>query len=611
MMFNNIIYFIIVLVIFNTNFPEHPPEDSFLFSITMMIVTWLIFACYCYLGFGGILRRFDHSRASAGQLTHQYYRLTAKLSILSIFLFALAVYLFNLKYWLQWIPGFERSSLLQGTAALSLFLTYLGTIWYFGHPAQSLIFRARIKRSSFIFSHFRLNLPILFPWMILSLVYDLLALTPWAGPGGYLNTLQGQLIFLISFLAILMVFMPGFIQHWWGCKPLGHSEKSRQLEEFLHGKGFKYRHLLRWPIFEGKMMTAGIMGILPSYRYILISDSLLDVLSISELKGVLAHEMGHAKYRHLLFYLVFFVGFMVISFGLSDLLFYLLYTHPFFLDIMNGKQSQGTNLFYLILSIPMLFTLLVYFRYVMGFFMRNFERQADLYSGVTMGTPEPVISSLEKIALLSGKTRDLPSWHHFSIRERVEYLWRTLKEPDLVRRHNRFIGIAILIYLVSLGGVGYALNFSPMKQYLTYSLIGKVINQQLLNEPDNIDLYQNLAMVYQHTGKYGEAIRAYEKIIDLDPNQAIALNNLAWLLVTAPDETMRDKARALDLAKRATSIEKSPVFLDTLAEAYYLNHQNQAAVATIKQAIALAKKNREYYEKQLEKFLSSSERNIH
>jgi len=116
-----------------------------------------------------------------------------------------------------------------------------------------------------------------------------------------------------------MVVMPKFIQYWWGCKPLASSERGRQLDLFLRQMRFKYRTLLTWPIIEGRMMTAGIMGIVPRYRYILVTDSLLETLSLEELKAVLAHEMGHAKYRHLLFYILFFVGFMVVSFGLSDL----------------------------------------------------------------------------------------------------------------------------------------------------------------------------------------------------------------------------------------------------------------------------------------------------
>ncbi|MBW1852272.1 MAG: peptidase M48, partial [Deltaproteobacteria bacterium] len=83
--------------------------------------------------------------------------------------------------------------------------------------------------------------------------------------------------------------------------------------------------------------------------------------------------------------------------------------------------------------------MVIYFRYVMGFFMRNFERQADLYSSVIMESPGATVSSLEKVAYFSGKTRDLPSWHHFSIRERIDFLMKTRENPGLIRRHNRFV----------------------------------------------------------------------------------------------------------------------------------------------------------------------------
>jgi len=599
MMFNNIIYLIIVLLIFNIYYPDNTSEKSFLFSFAMLFLTWLIFAGYCRLGFRALQKRLNYwirTGQNDGRPTAQYQGLIVKLSVLSIFSFALAIYLFDLKYWLKLIPGVEQFSVLQGLLALSLFFLYLSTIWYFAHAVYKTIFRVEITRRSFILSNFRFNLPILFPWIVLSAVYDLVALSPWAEPGSLFNSVEGQIIFFAGCITLLMVFMPGVIQYWWGCKPLKASEKTGQLEAFLRDKGFKYRHLLRWPIFEGRMMTAGIMGIVPRYRYILITDSLLEILSTQELEAVLAHEMGHARYCHLPFYGLFFLGFMVLSFGLSDLFFYLFYAHPFSIKMFSGMDLKAVNLFYLILSIPMLMTLLVYFRYVMGFFMRNFERQADLYSAVIMDTCKHIISSLEKIAYLSGKSRDLPSWHHFSIRERVEYLWRTIRHPGLIRRHNRFVAFSFAIYLFCVVGLGYFLNFSTTKQHLTYLMVG-----------NNIALNQNLAMIYHQMGKYQEAIRTYERIIDMDPRQVVSLNNLAWLLVTATHEELRNERRALDLAKKAVIMERSPVFLDTLAEAYYANGLVREAVETIEEAITVATENREYYKRQLQKFLASSQ----
>jgi Zn-dependent protease with chaperone function len=604
-MFNNIIYFIVVLLIFNINYPGNTPANSLPLTLIMLFLSWLVFAGYCRWGFGSLQKRFHNWITDDGGVTSQYQGLTVRLSVLAIFLFALVTYLLNLKYWLRLIPGFERFSVLQGILALSLFMFYLGTIWYFAYPAYKALFGTGITRESFVRSNIKFNLPILFPWIVLSLVYDLIALSPWAGPGGFLNTAGGQIIFFAIFLTLLMIFLPGFIHYFWGCTPIKASEKGRELEVFLREKGFKYRHLLNWPIFEGKMMTAGIMGIVSRYRYILVTDSLLELLSLEELKAVLAHEMGHVKYRHLYFYILFFVGFMVISFGLSDVFLYFIYAHPLFINMISDTDSKTINLFYLILSVPMLLTLFIYFRYIMGFFMRNFERQADLYSAVAMGTPRPAISALERIALFSGKIRDLPSWHHFSIKERVDTLWRAIKDPGLIKRHNRFMAVSFLVYLVCMAGLGYSLNFGPIKRDLNYSFLEKTLKQEILKKPGDLALYQALAMIYHQKEKYKNAIETYERIISLDPDQPESLNNLAWLLVTAPDEELRDKKRSLILAKKAVLLERSSVFLDTLAEAYYVNGFIPEAVKTIEEAIAIAKENRGYYEKQLKKFLGA------
>lgn len=412
---------------------------------------------------------------------------------------------------------------------------------------------------------------------MLSLLFDLLSLTPWSAPDSFLNSSTGQITFFAGFLVVLMIFMPLVVQYWWGCSPLDPSEKVRALKEFLRDEGFRYRALLKWPIFQGRMMTAGIMGVVARYRYILVTNGLMEILSTEELKGVLAHEMGHAKYRHLIFYMVFFFGFMILSFGLFDLCVYFIAGQPFFIDVLESAESQATTLFYLAVSLPILIAMVVYFRFVMGFFMRNFERQADLFSASTMGSSAPTIMSLEKIALLSGKSRDLPSWHHFSIRERVDYLERSAKEPGLVKRHNRFVAVSIVVYLVAIAGIGYFFNFGPVQEKIGF-------------------------------WKMEQEMQAYERIIQMDPGQSVAYNNLAWYLATSPYEVLKDPTRAIVLAKRAVEIEPLPMYLDTLAEAYYSDGQYEKAVEVIKEAISGAKERREYYEEQLKKFLEAMER---
>lgn len=604
-MFENVIYFIVVILIFTMNHTDKVAEISLPFSFFISFALWAVFSLYSWWRFKGLRKRLLLGPINQGLLTMQYRRLITRLSILAIFLFALHVYLLNLKYWLEKIAGFDRFTVLPGIVALSLFLVYLGTIWYYAYPSYKATVGTLITRRSFVLSNLKITVPILFPWVVLSFVYDVILLTSWAGPGSLLSSGPGQVVFFGGFLSILMIFMPLFIRFFWGCAPLKASDKARSLEAFLDSSGFKYSRLLRLPIFQERMMTAGIMGLVPRYRYILITDSLMDALSVEELKAVLAHEMGHGKYRHMLFYILFFIGYMALSPGLFDIFFYLLASHPFFMEAGSGNETGIANIFHLSLSIPMLLSLLIYFRFIMGFFMRHFERQADLYSAVTMGTPMLTISALEKIGIAGGKIRDLPSWHHFSIKKRVDCLLRLRRDPGVVKKHNRFVLLAIIGYFIFIISLVYVVNFSPVKDHFTYAFAEKALKKRLVDDPQNISIYQSLAAIYHENGKYYEAAGSYEKILDMNPNQASALNNLAWLLVTAPEEGLRDNDRALRLAKQAVAIERSPVFLDTLAEAYYVNGSIEEAIRTIKEAIALTTEDRDYYRKQLEKFMAS------
>jgi Zn-dependent protease with chaperone function len=601
-LFNNIIYFIVVLLIFNVSYSDASPDDSLLYCTAGLLFGWVVFAAYCRRCFLKIDRRIASGRRTQGALAEQYERLNLRLSVLAILLFATDIYFFSFKQWLLAVPGLSALSVVQGFLAVALFIFYLSTIWYFSWPTYRALFRVNVARRGFVLSNIRFNLPVLFPWFVLTLGYDLLSFTPWASSSAFLNSLYGQMLFFAVFLSLLVLVMPKFIQYWWGCKPIEGSEKGRHLAAFLEQNNFRYRRLLDWPIFEGRMMTAGIMGIVPRYRYILVTDALMGALSADELESVLAHEMGHARYFHLLFYVLFFVGFMVISFGLSDVYIYLAYVWSPLADIISEDDARSMTLFYLSVAIPMLLTLLIYFRYIMGFFMRHFERQADLYAATVMGTPAFIVSALEKIAYLSGKSRDMPNWHHFSIGQRVACLMKTLKVPGLAKKQNRFVLIAFLVYLVGMGTLGYYLNFGDIKTHMAYDLVTRELTRKLEEHPRNVSLAMNLAMVYQRMGKEAATMDLYEQIIHWNPNEPVALNNLAWMMLTASDLNLRNTARALVLARKAVVLEPAPQFLDTLAEAYYQNGLTDEAVQTIQAAIERTDENRAYYEAQLRKF---------
>ena len=605
-MFNNIIYFIIVLLVFSLGKSDREQAGSLLYSISMIFLLWFILAVYCRAGFKRLARSYKNGTGSGYAAI--YNRLVFRLSLISIFIFSLDVFSFDLKYCIEIIPVVGNIYIFQGVAAIFIFILYLSTIWYFAHPVSNIIFNTDIGKKAFILWNIRLNLPVVFPWLLLSIGFDFLSLSPWPVLNSFLEQPAGQILFFGIFLAIAVIFLPVLVQFFWGCRPIERSIKAESIRNFFKGMGFKYRALVDWPLLGGKMMTAGIMGIIPRFRYVMITESLMEILNPPELNAVMAHEVGHAKYYHQLLLSLLFLGFFVLLLGFSDPLLInavwnsLVYMIPG--DIKSGE-------FYaVILSVPMLLTLIIYFRFIMGFFMRHFERQADAYAALTVGDPSPIVNSLEKIAWFSGKTRDLPSWHHFSIKQRIDFLIKSHRNPELIKRHRHLVLSSCLIYLGVILSLAYILFLTPVKEHIAYGLINRVMTEEVEKKPNDVNLLMSLAMLYTEEGRPDKTVETYEKILTIDRKQPTALNNLAWLLLTTDDPDVKDIRRGLELAKAAVELKPLPEFLDTLAEAYWANGNNEMAVRIEKEAIMRDKTNNPLYRKQLEKFIKVKRLNI-
>ena len=124
--------------------------------------------------------------------------------------------------------------------------------------------------------------------------------------------------------------------------------------------------------------------------------------------------------------------------------------------------------------------------------------------------------------------------------------------------------------------------------------------------PQNPAPYVNVAQIYMATGREEEAVTYYRKLLSINPEIAVAWNNLGWLYATSKSPKVLDPAQALECALRAVSLtkESEASFLDTLAEAYYVNREYDKAVETERKAIAL-RPEEESFKKSLEKYVNA------
>jgi Flp pilus assembly protein TadD len=107
---------------------------------------------------------------------------------------------------------------------------------------------------------------------------------------------------------------------------------------------------------------------------------------------------------------------------------------------------------------------------------------------------------------------------------------------------------------------------------------------------------QTMAEVFAYKGTIlkvgGEAADAFEKAILLDPSQASALNNLAWLLATSDEERLRNPRRAVELAQRACRLMPHvSAFRGTLAVAFAASGGNSEAEEALAEAQKIGRLN--------------------
>jgi tetratricopeptide (TPR) repeat protein len=110
------------------------------------------------------------------------------------------------------------------------------------------------------------------------------------------------------------------------------------------------------------------------------------------------------------------------------------------------------------------------------------------------------------------------------------------------------------------------------------------------NNPDTLDSIKSLGFDYRGEGRLDLAIGAMRKVVELRPDDARYLNELAWFLLTAPDPAFRNPVEALGYSRRATKIQPDQGgLLNTLGLALVRNGLWEEAIATLNKAVTLDK----------------------
>lgn len=258
---------------------------------------------------------------------------------------------------------------------------------------------------------------------------------------------------------LVLALAPALVRIAWPTRPLPAGPLRDRLEHISRRLGFQCTDIWVWDTNRA-IVNAGVTGSLPWFRYVFLSDALVELLTPQEVAAVFGHEVGHMAHRHLHYF-----GFFI----LSSLLILTLVSPAIdeglgALGLLVLLEGAARASFLLELGATLLFVG-GYFLLVFGFVSRRFERQADVFgcrvascgradcpphldldgrpvSSLEASRPlalcpvgiHTFISALSSVAMLNGMKPTAWSWRHGSIARRIRFLEGLIDRPETEQR---------------------------------------------------------------------------------------------------------------------------------------------------------------------------------
>ena len=222
------------------------------------------------------------------------------------------------------------------------------------------------------------------------------------------------LAFYLPLSLVISLILGGCVTpviHNWITKvePINDPQIREKMNRLLKKSNLKCREILLVKDAKWKNANAMVMGIFQRFRFLYLTDYLIDNFSVDEIETVIGHELGHIKHKHP----EKFVLFSIIGVGA------LIGIYLFFIHYLNISFDQWE------LIVMDAIIVMIYLSLLFPLISRRFELQADSYAVELTEKPETYISALKKVAQIN----EMPSvlskgeeiiQRHPSIEHRIE-----------------------------------------------------------------------------------------------------------------------------------------------------------------------------------------------
>lgn len=437
-----------------------PPSISPSLAATLTLAGPLLIGAFAY-GTGRVMaRRAERPGEPTPGSRRLYGRLALVLDALILLAFALTIHRAEWPGAVRAIFGGRDPIVLDDALILAPFLLCLLACWWGLYPAERALRPARARGGlrGYLIRLARQSLGLILP---AALAFDLgqdVLHRAWPESDADPSV---QVALIAALGAANLLFAPALVRLSWPTRPMPAGPLRDRLERLAGRCRFRCTDILIWDT-GGNLVNAGVTGALPWFRYVLVTDALVERLDEREVEAVFGHEIGHVAHRHLPYFGLFFLGSLAVMALVADAI----ATHLTAGSRLLAGQTDPATV-QLAQATVALVCVAGYFVVVFGFLSRRFERQADVFGcrAVSCGRPAcpphadrharpeadaaparaiveelcPVgirifANALSNVADLNGITPEAHSWRHGTIRDRIAFLALSWRHGSIRRR---------------------------------------------------------------------------------------------------------------------------------------------------------------------------------
>lgn len=287
------------------------------------------------------------------------------------------------------------------------------------------------KQTAYEFFRARMTFPILFfpPMIIWMAAEDLFQQNP------EFAEVQDMQTFIIAplFFIALYILSPKLFNWAWHANPSENKELEQDIIDISEKSGTPVSGVKVWDTFNESIPNAAVAGLFKKYRYVYITNYLLELFNPSQVKSVLAHELGHLRLGHIWTYMIFSLDVVLLSVG-TKMSIYL--NAPY---LLSGHE--------IISSVLEIVIFLALFVLVFTAIARTSEYQADAFAATITNKDDLADGLLTLENIVTPMLSVIPEWvkTHPEISNRVKSIrnWNGSKESIIKKAQNIRYGLII------------------------------------------------------------------------------------------------------------------------------------------------------------------------